>query len=207
VLEATTESTALLTQNSTITGGRGGELPFCLIPPYRGGAGGTGLVVGPLTAATGLDSVLVGGPGGVVTGCAGTTGPPGAPLVNDGGFVGSVTGPHLGFRTPTVGREGQVITLRFRGTPGDRVFLIEGSETTARLLGGSTLVVKPSHLVRRLPQFPLGTIQPNGLLDVPYTLPAVAAGATNVWLQGYTVHDGRTRMGGFSVVTVLDSIY
>lgn len=205
MLQRVAGPTALLTLNTSIIGGPGGKLPFCLLPPFVGGAGGTGLVVGSSTVALGLDSSLAGGAGGSVTGCGGPAGPAGTPFTSSG-HLSPVAGPHLAFHAPTVAREGQVITLSFQGTPGDRVFLIEGRETTMRLLWGGALVVKPPR-VRREPEVSLGTIQPDGLLSVAYPLLAVATGAIHLWLQAYAVHGGTLRMGGFSVVTVLDSIY
>jgi hypothetical protein len=67
--------------------------------------------------------------------------------------------------------------------------------------------VQQSSFRRRPAWVAVGTIPPSGELLVPYVLPQVASGATNVWLQAYAVHDETPRMGGFSVVTVLDSIY
>ena len=197
----------LLLANSSVKGGRGGDLDSCLY--YSVSApGGDGLVVGTGATATRLASTIAGGAAGTAAPC-GTIGAPGAALVISG-TLSSLTTSALKLTTPTVAREGQTITLTITGVPGDRVNLVAGLQTAFRELMDGVLLVRPGPSSLSPLRGHLGTIGPSGIFTVSYTLPLLPAGtgALNLWFQALARHtDGRRTLGSFSVVTVLDSIY
>ena len=199
----------LLLSNSSVQGGRGGEAG-CFPPLYCvSGNGGTGLRVGNGAAVTLQTTTPVGGPPGPqeAAGC-GSIGAVGPALANQGSLQVRPT-PAIALSSPTVAGEGQTITLTFTGTPGDRVFLIAGTQTTFRELAAGVQLVQPGPTA--FPQRgPVGILGASGTLSLAYPLPQLPAsiGAANLWFQAFARHpDGRHTLGSFSVVTVLDSVY
>lgn len=191
---------SLFVQGSVLLGGDGGHGVGAL----PGADGGAGLFCSGMSPDVDvLGSQLVGGQGGTSTGGAGNDGVPS--LV----FSGSVThlpGQARSTRVPSPRREGEPVTLRYAGAPGDLVLALYSPGATAPLtfwqLDGPLLI--GPHLVVLF----AGTVPPTGMLLQNGVTPQLPLG-----FLGQTFHIQSVFIDGTpqaissspSVVTVLDS--
>ncbi len=188
---------------STVNGGGGG-----IGNDYAcgfGGAGGEGLVLGAGTQAWLLDNALYGGNGG--NGYGGLNGPNGAALSNAGACYDFGV-PSLKLSSPAVVREGGNVILTLRGAAGSSVYLMTSSGTPFIPLPAMRGVLLAG--TRRPEIQQVGTMPPSGQIFVSLPISLLPAGvdAERRYFQAFIVDPaGAPQLGGFNVLTVLDSAY
>lgn len=188
--------------NCHVQGGDGATTP-CMLGE-AGGDGGTGMYVGWDHPTHLLDNDIVGSAGSPGF----PSGDPGTPVVGIQPFWYVV--PSFQLAMPAIAREGEFITLTFRGTPGDQVFLNDGLTTTFALVPsyrGVVLAPFPQSSTGPVREIKWGVIPASGVLTRTYGVPQLPAGeqARTRFLQAYRVRASGITLGSFATLTVLDA--
>ncbi|MBL8858147.1 MAG: hypothetical protein JNL28_06580 [Planctomycetes bacterium] len=181
---AGTLPTGAFASGSTFRGANGGDAWDFLLP-VTGGAGGTGMLVGPSTGVRLLGNTFSAGAGGISY--FGNY-PPGAPgtQLSGGGSIFTDPESRLVMTTDRFARAGTVVNVRIQGTPGQVIHLLVSRAPTFMILPSwrGTLVSLPG---KGSVDVPVGAIPANGVLQTRYQVPPIPGGATSatVFMQAY----------------------
>jgi hypothetical protein len=202
---------------SNIHGGAGGNTDCPLYGcPNDGGAGYYMTPLFPATTANGwiLDSMVVGGPAGVVLNDPGGSNQcpadPGEQYYGPLPFV--LPASSLGFAIPSIARAGEFLTVTFTGTPGSRVYLNDDLTTTFEAVPswrGVLLAPFPRSTAAPVRAIKWGVIPASGVLTRTYNAPQLPLGvqAQTRFLQAYRIGANGITLGSFRTLTVLDSAF
>ncbi len=206
---ATSSSVALY--DSLLIGGDGGwsadlDVGFGICYPGYLGHGGHGLRLFTESLAFLDRTELRGGAGGPHDSCDGpSSAADGQPLALDGSSTADLADePVLVIDGPAIAREGESMRLEVEGPPGAGVWWIRALAGDQRFLGTHLGIL---HLRPALQLAVLGTIPPDGRLEVDVPAPALPDGmqADRIWYQPFATHEGSRLLGNVRVVSLLDS--
>ncbi len=196
--------TALCISGSSSSGGSGADATDWA--PCCGGNGGDAITVPAGGQCWVLDTLLYPGSGGHIYGDPHPA-PSGAPIGGTGASFDFGV-PSLKLSSPGVVREGSNVILTLSGAPGSSVYLMTSPGTPFIPLPAMRGVLLAG--TRRPEIQQVGTMPPSGQIFVSLPISLLPAGvdAERRYFQSYIVDPaGAPQLGGFNVLTVLDSAY
>lgn len=134
------------------------------------------------------------------------TAPSGPPLI---GLSTTLAGASRGLTSSRAAREGQLVTLTYRGQPGDRVELLTNDRTTFHV-DFATRGVRVVKRARPEPIRIVGTIGAGGTLTETWTIPDLGAGvqARSLYMQALmTDTSGQATLSSPVAIVLLDASY